>query len=73
MSVADRKQRGVAEILRVRPARFFIGFKIDPVSINFKSPIGKPTQFQLAGTSDFKVNYWRDLLESVGRVLGPLI
>jgi cardiolipin synthase len=30
-------------------------------------------QFQAAGTSDFKVNYWRDLLESVGRVLGPLI
>jgi hypothetical protein len=30
-------------------------------------------QFRLAGTSDFKVNYWRDLFESVGRVLGPLI
>ncbi len=30
-------------------------------------------QFQAAGTSDFKVTYWRDLLESVGRVLGPLI
>ena len=30
-------------------------------------------QFQTAGTSDFKVSYWRDLLESVGRVLGPLI
>ncbi len=30
-------------------------------------------QFQVAGTSDFKVNYWRDLLESVGRVFGPLI
>ncbi len=44
--------------------------------------VGKPlaeveewfqAQFALAGTSDFKVNYWRDLLESVGRVLGPLI
>ena len=30
-------------------------------------------QFLAAGTSDFKVNYWRDLLESLGRVLGPLI
>jgi cardiolipin synthase len=30
-------------------------------------------QFQAAGKSDFKVNYWRDLLESVGRVFGPLI
>jgi cardiolipin synthase len=31
------------------------------------------TQFLGAGTSDFKVNYWRDLAESLGRVLGPLI
>ena len=30
-------------------------------------------QFEAAGTSDFKVNTFRDLAESVGRVLGPLI
>jgi cardiolipin synthase len=30
-------------------------------------------QFAAAGTSDFKVSYGRDLLESVGRVFGPLI
>jgi cardiolipin synthase len=30
-------------------------------------------QFQLAGKSDFQVGYFRDLAESVGRVLGPLI
>jgi cardiolipin synthase len=30
-------------------------------------------QFQSAGKSDFRVNYFRDLAEGVGRVLGPLI
>jgi cardiolipin synthase len=30
-------------------------------------------QFQAAGKSDFRVNFFRDLAESVGRVLGPLI
>lgn len=30
-------------------------------------------QFEVAGQSDFRVNYFRDLAESVGRVLGPLI
>jgi cardiolipin synthase len=30
-------------------------------------------QFQEAGKGDFQVNYFRDLAESVGRVLGPLI
>jgi cardiolipin synthase A/B len=31
------------------------------------------TQFEAAGKSDLKVNYFRDMAESVGRVLGPLI
>ncbi len=30
-------------------------------------------QFEAAGKSDLKVNYFRDMAESVGRVLGPLI
>jgi cardiolipin synthase len=30
-------------------------------------------QFRVAGKSDFRVGYFRDLAESVGRVLGPLI
>jgi cardiolipin synthase len=30
-------------------------------------------QFQKSGKSNFQVNYMRDLAESVGRVLGPLI
>jgi cardiolipin synthase len=30
-------------------------------------------QFEVAGKSDLRVNYFRDMAESVGRVLGPLI